>query len=149
MNRPLAVRLQPLLQKAAEQEAEAAQRLQQQQLRLNDSQGRLETLQQFSQQYAALARAHDPVRLRNQHAFVDRLREAVDQQSQQVAAAERHRTAARDAWQLRQHRCEALNRVCEADAAKRQVVAARREQRSLDELAMRQFLARRNEETDP
>lgn len=147
MNRPLTLRLQPLLQEAAEQEAEAAQSLQRQQRRLNDSEGRLATLQQFSQQYAALARAHDPVRLRNQQAFVDRLREAVDQQSQQVAAAEHHRGQAHDAWQQRKHRCEALNRVCEADAARRQLLAVRREQRHLDEHAMRQFLARREEET--
>lgn len=146
MNRPLALRLQPLLKQAAEQEAKAAQSLQQQQLRLNDSEGRLATLQQFSQHYEALARAHDPVRLRNQQAFVDRLRDAVDQQSQQVAAAERNRGHAHETWQQRQHRCEALNRVCEADAARRQVIETRREQRSLDEHAMRQFLARREEE---
>jgi flagellar protein FliJ len=147
VNRPLALRLQPLLQQAAEQEAEAARRLQQQQLRLQDSQGRLSTLQQFSQQYAALARAHDPVRLRNQQAFYDRLREAVDQQSQQVAAAEQHRGQAQAAWQLRQHRCEALTKVCEADTARRQVIHQRREQRSLDDHATRQFLARRDDET--
>jgi flagellar FliJ protein len=140
------LRLQPLLQKAAEQEAEAAQGLQQQQRRLGESEGRLATLQQFSQQYASLARAHDPVRLRNQQAFVDRLRDAVQQQSQQVAAAERNRAQAHQTWQQHQHRCEALNRVCEADAARRQVLAQRREQRHLDDHATRQFLARREEE---
>lgn len=147
MNLPLTQRLQPLLVRAAEQKDNAARALQHQQAALSARQDRLGALQDFANQYGSLERAHSTAALMNQHAFLERLRDAVRQQVDLVQTAETRADQARSAWQGRHQRCEALNQLCALDAQRERRKAERKDQRQLDDLATRQFLARREEAT--
>lgn len=142
-------RLMPLLLRAEDQESAAARALAGRQAELKARGERLEALQDFTRQYGDLARAHDARALLNQHAFYERLQEALRQQADLVAQAERRAEQARNAWAERHRRTQALESLKALDAARARQLEARREQRQFDELAQRRHCERQRERDDP
>ncbi len=136
-----AVRLQPLLQ-LAEQQCEDAGRdyaaaLQQ----VRDQEQRLTELHEHRREYSAgLAGgggAVDPRRLHQYRLFLERLDEAIEQQSRLVERCRSACSARESHWQQRRQREEALSTMIERQHEREREGERRAEQRAMDEFAAR------------
>lgn len=135
-------RLQPLLQRADQREQEALRRLAERQAQLASQEQRLAELRRYLHDYTERAPAAAGVAmLRNRQAFLARLREAEDCQRQSVERARSACDDERGRW-LTQHRdlgvLEQLSAGCRRREQHRQ---EQRDQRALDELAVRRVMA--------
>jgi flagellar FliJ protein len=138
MNR--AVRLEPLADYAGKVETEAARRLAASAQVLAAKEKEVEQLRGYLAEYrqrAALADAADPLRWQNARAFVAKLSAVVAAREGELAQAiESYRVEA-ERWRDSHRRVKSLDKIV-ADAAREEVlVAAKREQRELDEHALR------------
>ncbi|MDN3518284.1 flagellar export protein FliJ [Aquisalimonas lutea] len=117
------------------------------QQQLDNERQRLEQLQQFRAEYQGRLTGDggatmDAFRLRDFNAFIARIDAAIEQQNEQIRAAERQFQRAREHWEHERTRAEAMGKVVarERDAEQRQ--ERKREQTQADELAQRMFAHR-------
>jgi flagellar protein FliJ len=134
-------RMQPLQQLAELREDEAARRLLDQQRVLGEREQRLHELTRYLGEYEGLAQAHSPRLLMNRQAFVERLREAVAMQSRLVEQARSHCDVQRGEWLLQRREVSTLDQLADCYRRREQRVEEQRNQRQLDEFALRRFLA--------
>lgn len=133
-------RMRPLQQIAEMREDEAARRLLDQQRLLGERERRLDELTRYLGEYESLAQAHSPRLLINRQAFVERLREAVAMQSRLVEQARSHCDVQRGEWLLQRRKVSTLDQLAACYRRREQRVEEQRNQRQLDELALRRFL---------
>jgi flagellar protein FliJ len=136
-------RMQPLQQIAEHREDEAARRLLDQQRVLGEREQRLHELTRYLGEYEGLAQAHSARLLMNRQAFVERLREAVAMQSRLVEQARSHCDVQRGEWLLQRREVSTLDQLAACYRRREQRVEEQRNQRQLDEFALRRFLAGR------
>ncbi len=103
----------------------------------------LQELKDYLQQYSAgaveAARVGDLV---NRKHFVERLQQAIAQQSEACLQARRAEAAYLERWQKQQQNLKALERLKEQRVQAVEQNRARLEQRALDELALRSLVRR-------
>jgi len=131
-------RLVPLLRRAQDHKAAAVRQLAERQRQLQLSEQRLGELHHYASEYASPpANCVNIGQLRSQHAFVNRLLGAVEQQRLAVEhsrqSVEQQRTGLIHA--SRQH--QVLEHLDTLSRAAEQTVVERRQQRELDELGAR------------
>jgi len=131
-------RLAPLLHRAEHHKAAAARQLAERQRQLQTHEQRLDELGRYAAEYARPpAGCVNIGQLRSQHAFVDRLRGAVEQQRQHVAHSrqrvEHERQGLIDASRQQQvlEHLDTLSRNAE------QIIEQRKLQRDMDDLGAR------------
>jgi flagellar FliJ protein len=137
-------RLEPVHDLAVEAERGAARRLADAEREVAESQERLAQLEHYEREYRASLqqRVVDGIGaggLRDYQAFLARLGEAVAQQRSVLARAVDGRDAAREQWLASSTRRRAVGKVIEQAAAADRRASERREQRDLDEHALRAF----------
>jgi flagellar protein FliJ len=89
--------------------------------------------------------AVDAVKLQNYRSFLDRLGEALRQQMKSLELARVEYEKRRSAWSAKRIEAESLGRAVERFRREEQHVADRREQREVDDAALRVSLAARSE----
>lgn len=136
-------RMDPVLKVAAHREKDAARRMGQTQQRLQQQQERLRELVGYRDEYnlkfqQTCSAGMDVKQLQEYRLFLSRLNDAIRQQQQVVAKAERELEHARNVWLGTRTRSQALDKVRErfVDAERRE--ADRREQADLDERSTQQ-----------
>ncbi|TKB47238.1 flagellar export protein FliJ [Ferrimonas sediminicola] len=132
----------------ADKELEAAQL----QLRSARSQAdalreQLKSLESFRMDYVRQAAEKTGDKLAANHYqqyyhFVARLDGAIDQQHQQIQAADQAVTQFQQRWQQVQQKQKALSLLIDKEMGRRRARAEKREQAELDEFALQQFLRR-------
>jgi flagellar export protein FliJ len=140
-----AARLEPLADYAGKVETQAARRLAASAQALAAKQKEVDQLRGYLAEYrqrAALADSTDPLRWQNARAFLAKLSAVVAAREKELAqAVEGYRVEA-ERWRDSHRRVKSLDKIV-ADAAREADVAeAKREQRELDELALRRILER-------
>lgn len=75
--------------------------------------------------------------------FISKIDQAIEQQTQVVETAKKVSQQRRQLWQTQRARKEAVAKLIEKQAQKQQALAAKAEQKMLDEFATNQFFARR------
>lgn len=110
------------------------------QARVDDAQARLTELQRYRDEYLQgfgrrAAGGMDAIALRDYHAFVARLGEAIQQQQQIVLRTEHEREFERRRWNEAATRCKAVGSVVERWQAEDRLGLSRAEQRETDEWA--------------
>lgn len=140
-----AARLEPLADYAGKVETQAARRLAASAQALAAKEKEVDQLRGYLAEYrqrAALADSTDPLRWQNARAFLAKLSAVVAAREKELAqAVEGYRVEAEN-WRDSHRRVKSLDKIV-ADAAREADVAeARREQRELDELALRCILER-------
>ncbi|MEQ1439327.1 flagellar export protein FliJ [Fontimonas sp. SYSU GA230001] len=142
MTTPLASqRLQPLQQLAQTREEEAARRLLEQQRQLSERELRLHELTRYLAEYEAMNSAGSARMLINQRAFIERLREAVAMQRRLVEQARAGCDAERGRWLLERREVSTLDQLAECYRRRERQIEERRDQKRLDEFALRSFVA--------
>jgi flagellar FliJ protein len=137
-------RLEPVHELAVGAERGAARRLADDERGVAESQERLAQLEHYEREYRAslqqrVADGIGAAGLRDYQAFLARLGEAVAQQRAALARAVDGRDAAREQWRASSTRRRAVGKVIEQAAAADRRDSDRREQRDLDEHALRAF----------
>jgi flagellar export protein FliJ len=140
-----AARLEPLADYAGKVETQAARRLAACAQALAAKEKEVDQLRGYLAEYrqrAALADSTDPLRWQNARAFLAKLSAVVAAREKELAqAVEGYRVEA-ERWRDSHRRVKSLDKIV-ADAAREADVAeAKREQRELDELALRRSLER-------
>jgi flagellar export protein FliJ len=140
-----AARLEPLADYAEKVETQAARRLAACAQALAAKEKEVDQLRGYLAEYrqrAALADSTDPLRWQNARAFLAKLSAVVAAREKELAqAVEGYRVEA-ERWRDSHRRVKSLDKIV-ADAAREADVAeAKREQRELDELALRRSLER-------
>lgn len=141
-----AARLEPLADYAGKVETQAARRLAASAQALAAKEKEVDQLRGYLAEYrqrVTLADSTDPLRWQNARAFLARLSEVVAAREKELAqAVEGYRVEA-ERWRDSHRRVKSLDKIV-ADAAREASVAeAKREQRELDELALRRILEQR------
>jgi len=108
-----------------------------------DAKNKLAMLQQYRDEYAARFRqaAQNGIgqrEWRNYQEFLNRLDEAIAQQSQNVGAQERHTAAGQIQWQQQRTKLKAFDTLSQRHQASEIALEQRREQKTQDEFASRQ-----------
>lgn len=134
-------RLQPLQQRAESREEEAARRLLDQQRQLSERELRLHELTRYLAEYEGMSSAGSARMLMNQRAFVERLREAVAMQKRLVEQARASCDLERGRWLLERREVSTLDQLADCYRRRERVVEERREQKQMDEFALRSFVA--------
>lgn len=135
-------RMQPIARLAADRERQAARDLGASRREFEAQRVRLGELQGYRDDYAARFRSAsaqgiDAAQLRDFHAFIARLNEAIAQQERLVTAARREWEACAARWQGLRTRTQALDRVVERLQQGEAREVRRREQGDSDERAQR------------
>jgi flagellar FliJ protein len=111
-----------------------------------DLERQLAQLETYRDEYvrnSAVAGAMDAVRLQNYRSFLDRLGEALRQHVRNLDAARADYERRRLQWSEKRIEAESLGRVVERFRAEEQRAADRRDQRELDDAAIRMSIATR------
>jgi flagellar FliJ protein len=137
-------RLEPVHGLAVEAERSAAQRLADAERVAAEALERLTQLEHYEREYRTtlqqrVAEGIGATGLRDYQAFLARLGEALTQQRSVLAKAVAGRGAAREQWLASSTRRRAVGKVIEQAVAAERRDAERREQRDLDERALRAF----------
>jgi flagellar export protein FliJ len=140
-----AARLEPLADFAGKVETQAARRLAASAQALAAKEKEVDQLRGYLAEYrqrAALADSTDPLRWQNARAFLAKLSEVVAAREKELAHAVEGYRAEAERWRDSHRRVKSLDKIV-ADAAREADAAeAKREQRELDELALRRILER-------
>lgn len=131
---------------ASDREEEAARRMGQAQARLEDAQGKLQQLQAYRDEYQARFSAQGQTGMSKTQwldfrQFLGRLTEAVGTQSLEVERFMQRYQQERQAWQEERKQVGAFEKLIEREEHKAATREAKREQKSTDEFAARQFWA--------
>ena len=113
-----------------------------------DLERQLAQLQTYRDEYvrnSAVAGAMDAVRLQNYRSFLDRLGEAMRQHVKNLDAARADYERRRQQWSEKRIEAESLGRAVERFRAEEQRAADQRDQRELDDAAIRMSLAAHTE----
>lgn len=136
---------------AAEREEAAAQRMGLAQKRLEDAQHKLQQLEAYRDEYQQRFSAQGQLGMTKTQwldfrQFLGRISEAVELQTLEVDRAQQRYQHERQAWQQERKQVGAFEKLIERDEQKAAAREAKREQKSTDEFASRQFWAstRRN-----
>jgi flagellar protein FliJ len=117
--------------------------------KVTDLERQLEQLKTYRDEYvrnsAGTAGAMDAVKLQNYRSFLDRLGEALRQHHKNLDAARAEYERRRSVWSEKRVEAESLTRVVERFRKEEQHAADRREQREVDDAALRVSLAARSE----
>ncbi len=97
--------------------------------------GQLEAYRDEYTRKSATGGAIDAVRLQNTRSFLDRLGEALRQNSKNLAVARTEYEKRRAAWSEKRVQAESLNRVVDGCRLQERQAADEREQREIDERA--------------
>lgn len=131
-------RMDPLLSRAQDQEDAAARELARHQQVLAQHESRLEELRRYAEEYAgSQMAATSPAQLANRRAFVERLQQAVDQQSLAVADNRRTVEIERSRLLLASRDKQVLEKLAASYRAQERQVDERRQQRDMDDLGAR------------
>jgi flagellar export protein FliJ len=143
MNR--AARLEPLADYAGKVETEAARRLAASAEALAAKEKEVEQLRGYLAEYrqrGELADARDPLRWQNARAFLAKLSEVVAaREAELVQTVERYRLEA-ERWRDSHRRTKSLDKLVADGVREVEAKTAKREQRELDERALRSMLER-------
>lgn len=144
MNR--AARLEPLADYAGKVETEAARRLAASAEALAAKEKEVEQLRGYLAEYRQRAElgdaATDPLRWQNARAFLAKLSEVVAaREAELVQTVERYRLEA-ERWRESHRRTKSLDKLVADGVREVEVMTAKREQRELDERALRSVLER-------
>lgn len=145
-------RMDPLLSRAQDQEDAAARELARHQQVLAQHESRLAELRRYAEEYASSQMAAtSPALLANRRAFVDRLQQAVEQQSQAVANNRRTVEIERSRLLLASRDKQVLEQLAASYRAQERQVDERRQQREMDDLGARRarLAALAGREADP
>lgn len=140
-------RMQPVQRAVGHEERELAGRLAESDRRLADAEKRLAELESYQAEYARtlgerVSAGISVTGLRDYQAFLARLCEAVRAQARSVAAMRAERDAAQGVWRTAAQRAKAIDQVVERWQAEERVVQDRKEQKDIDERALRGFSGR-------
>lgn len=138
-------RIQPLQQMAGTREEQAARRLLDQQRQLKEREQRLAELTEYLGEYERQEHLSSARMLMNRQAFVQRLREAIGVQLRLVEQARANCDVERGRWLLERREVSTLDQLSECYRRRERLVDERREQRQLDEFAVRNFVAARRD----
>lgn len=131
-------RMDPLLSRAQDQEDAAARELARHQQVLAQHESRLAELRRYAEEYASSQMAAtSPAQLANRRAFVERLQQAVEQQSQAVANNRRTVEIERSRLLLASRDKQVLEQLAASYRAQERQVDERRQQREMDDLGAR------------
>ena len=141
-----AVRLTPLADYAGKVETEAARRLSASARALSAKEKEVEQLRGYLAEYRQRAEladaATDPLRWQNARAFLAKLSEIVAARELELAdAVESYRLEA-ESWRDSHRRSKSLDKIVADATREASLDAAKREQRELDERALRRVLER-------
>lgn len=144
-------RMDPLLRHAQDHEDEVAKALAERQKTLDMHQSRLSELRQYADEYANAQMATTSAsQLMNRRAFLDRLDNAVQTQSNTVDSNREHVDAERARLLLASRDKQVLEQLAASYRAQEKQVAERRDQREMDDLgARRARLAKITDEGEP
>ena len=131
-------RMDPLLSRAQDREDAAARELARHQQVLAQHESRLAELRRYADEYAnSQMAATSPAQLANRRAFVDRLQQAVEQQSLAVADNRRTVEVERSRLLLASRDKQVLEQLAASYRAQERQVDERRQQREMDDLGAR------------
>ncbi len=118
-------------------------------LKVADIERQIQQLKSYRDEYLRKSgqgtAAVDAVKLQNYRTFLDRLGEALRQQMKSLDVARAEYEKRRLAWSAKRIEAESLGRAIERFRKEEQHVADRREQREVDDAALRVSLAARSE----
>ncbi|MGC1523046.1 MAG: flagellar export protein FliJ [Steroidobacteraceae bacterium] len=118
-------------------------------LKVADIERQIQQLQSYRDEYLRKSghgtAAVDAVKLQNYRTFLDRLGEALRQQMKSLDVARAEYEKRRLAWSAKRIEAESLGRAIERFRKEEQHVVDRREQREVDDAALRISLAARSE----
>jgi flagellar FliJ protein len=126
-------RLQPAVDQAQQRQKDALQRMAQQQQKLADAERQLEELQRYRRDYGLGDGGLTVSALLNRQQFVERIDQAIVQQSQLIERLQRQLDAARQRWLQANARESALDNVVERFRQQEQQREQRLEQAEVDE----------------
>jgi flagellar FliJ protein len=149
MTRPFT--LQPLLELMQTRSDEATRRLGQLIAAEHNEKNRLQMLQQYREDYnqrfiASSQQGLSPLALRNFQDFLYRIDEAIAQQTEAVAASERHTAAGQNAWREQHRKLKAIDALAERHQEQERYRENRLDQKQQDEFASNKF---RRDHPDP
>ncbi|AOH37039.1 flagellar export protein FliJ [Luteimonas sp. JM171] len=131
-------RMDPLLSRAQDREDAAARELARHQQVLAQHESRLAELRRYAEEYASSQMAAtSPAQLANRRAFVERLQQAVEQQSLAVADNRRTVEVERSRLLLASRDKQVLEKLAASYRAQERQVDERRQQREMDDLGAR------------
>ncbi|NLC62014.1 MAG: flagellar export protein FliJ [Gammaproteobacteria bacterium] len=131
-------RMDPLLSRAQDREDAAARELARHQQVLAQHESRLAELRRYADEYASSQMAAtSPAQLANRRAFVERLQQAVEQQSLAVADNRRTVEVERSRLLLASRDKQVLEKLAASYRAQERQVDERRQQRDMDDLGAR------------
>ena len=131
-------RMDPLLSRAQDREDAAARELARHQQVLAQHESRLAELRRYADEYASSQMAAtSPAQLANRRAFVERLQQAVEQQSLAVADNRRTVEVERSRLLLASRDKQVLEKLAASYRAQERQVDERRQQRDIDDLGAR------------
>jgi len=131
-------RLAPLLRRAEDHKAAAARQFAERQRQLQSSEQRLGELRRYAAEYAAPSTGAFSIgQLRSQHAFVERLLGAVEQQRQSVAHSRQRVEHERSGLIQASRQYKILEHLDDTSRTAERAVEERRLQRELDDLGTR------------
>ncbi len=144
MARPFS--LQPLLELMQTRTDEASRRLGALIAAENDARSRLQMLEQYRAEYAerlrqAAAEGLTLSQLNNYQGFLQRIDEAVSQQTLAVQQSEASTAHGQQAWREQNTRLKAIDTLSSRHQQQEQKAENRREQKLLDEFSSRKFFA--------
>ena len=131
-------RIDPLLNRAQDQEDAVARVLAERQRTLQQHEQRLDELRRYADEYAqSQLAATSPAQLANRRAFLERLQSAVEQQSRTVDSSRQTVEVERGRLLLASRDKQVLEQLAASYRAQERVVDERRSQRELDDLGAR------------
>ena len=136
--------LQPLLDLMHERVDEAVRRLGERIAAEQSARSRLEILGQYRQEYVdrfrnAQSDGMTPLAWKNYQEFLDKIDTAIAEQSQRVEEAAHATAESRNDWQAQNTRLKALDTLAARQRQNEEHQELRREQKNLDEFALRRF----------
>lgn len=140
-------RMQPVQRAVGHEERELAGRLAETDRRLAEAEKRLAELESYQAEYARtlgerVSAGISVTGLRDYQAFLARLSEAVRAQARAVTSTRAERETAQGIWRTAAQRAKAIGQVVERWQAEERVVEDRKEQKDIDERALRSLSAR-------
>lgn len=134
---------------AKEREDKAAERMRRAQARLADANGKLAQLDTYRLEYEARFAERSQTGMSAAQwvdfkKFIARIAEAVQMQQKEVEMAEQHSRFEREKWQEEHKQVAAFDKLIERERLQAALKEAKREQKSTDEFAARQYREARN-----
>lgn len=140
-------RMQPIKNLADDRARDAGHALAIARRGLAEHERQLAELKAYHAEYAqrvANGAAADGIRLQNYHAFLGRLKNAIEQQAKVVATAAAELALAEDAWRERHSEAGSIGKAVDRIKTGERRDADRREQRESDERALQNLQRARN-----